>query len=174
MFSFFKKKLPGTEVKIRFSDEEFEMLQWWTQRTGSPIDLFVAQAVVRSIPSVERANFANRFLREEVMRLASDTVDDEEYPDEQAGVFPLPPESISQSVEPEELALPPEALRREDHSCAFASRAPLVGVMSDLMVAAGGMPTCWHADQRGRPCHWPSPVARKCDVFQARVIKKRR
>jgi len=172
---FFKKKLPGTEIKIRFSDEEYEMLQWWTQKTGSPIDLFVAQAVVRSIPSVERANFANRFLRDEVMRKAADTVDDDEYPDELAGVFPLPPEAISQDQEFEEqAALPPKELRRDDHSCAYASAAPLVGVMSDLMVAAGGMPTCWHADQRGRPCHWPSPVARECGLFQVRVIKKRR
>jgi hypothetical protein len=153
---------------VRPSPEQYELLHWWSSRSGTPIDELLLRSGLGAVPSAERRRFAARALHTPLMSAVSELLDSE--PEDTRGVFPLPPSRrVLPVLAADENSLPDPSLWKEGHPCVFAvvkTDATLAPWPSGVEVPC--VCVCWQPEQRGRPCHWETPVAVNCPVFEPR------
>ena len=169
----FTKRVVGEAViVIRPSPEQYELLLWWSQRNGSPLDELLLHGGIMAIPLAERRRFVARKAYVPLLEAADDALDNAE-PLLARGVFPLPPEKhVAQEPLPES-SVPDKALWKEGHPCVFlVTRTQETLANWPSAVDAPCVGVCWHEDQRGKPCHWEANAAPHCTLYQARVVRK--
>lgn len=166
---FARKAASEVVVVVRPSPEQYALLCWWSERSGSPIDELMLRGGLGSIPSAERRRFAARRDHAPLLQAIGEVLESDD--DDVRGVFPLPPaRRVLPVLTQDENSLPSPSMWKEGHPCVFSvvkTDQTLAAWPSSVAVAC--VCVCWNPEQRGRPCHWEAGVAIQCPIFEPRM-----